>query len=324
MEHPSSSPQPERPTLLAYLAHIGFNFWSDHPDAETIWNLKHVSARPYLRCDDQVWADLTERLARAGFTMIVLDLGDGILYTSHPEIAVHDAWTVDRLRAELVRLRSLGLEPIPKLNFSAAHDVWLGDYARMVSTAPYYQVCRDLIREVIEIFDRPRLFHLGMDEETHGHQRTYRYSLVRQYDLWWEDFFRYVAAVEEQGVRAWVWSDYLWEHPELFLRQMPKSVLQSNWYYGAEFGEEVSYSRAYLTLAEHGYDQVPTASNWTTPLNFARTVEFCRQHIPAQHLLGFMQTVWRPTLPDCVDQHTAAIEQVEAVRAIIGTSNHTG
>ena len=81
-------------------------------------------------------------MARAGMNMLVIDLGDGIRYESHPEIAVQGAWPPARLREELARLRALGLEPIPKLNFSTAHDAWLHDYSRMVSTPAYYKVSR--------------------------------------------------------------------------------------------------------------------------------------------------------------------------------------
>jgi len=95
---------------------------------------------------------------------LVLDLGDGVRWDSHPEIAVENAWTPAKLREELDRARELGIEPLPKLNFSTAHDAWLGPYSRMVSTPQYYEVCRDLIDEASELFGRPRLFHLGMDE----------------------------------------------------------------------------------------------------------------------------------------------------------------
>ena len=79
------------------------------------------------------------------------------------------------MRDEVVRLREMGLEPIPKLNFSTCHDAWLGPYARMVSTPQYYQVVKDLIAETIEMFGNPRLFHLGMDEEALVHQRQFEY-----------------------------------------------------------------------------------------------------------------------------------------------------
>lgn len=308
-----TSTQHPRPDILAYLLHISFNFWADNPDADQLWGLEHVAARPYLRCEDTLWNELTATLAQRGFNMVVLDLGDGIRYESHPEIAVENAWPVGRLRKEIARLREMGLEPIPKLNFSTAHDAWLGEYARMVSTPRYYAVCRDLISEVIDIFEEPRLFHLGMDEETYQHQRFYRYSQVRQYDLWWEDLFFYVNEVEKRGVRPWVWADYAWQHPETYFAKMPRSILQSNWYYGAEFGDEIVPSRTYRELAERGYEQVPTGSNWTTPTNFASTVEYCQQHVPADTLLGFMQSVWRPTIASWRKRHVDAIDLVSAV-----------
>ena len=117
-------------------------------------------------------------------------------YESHPEIAVQDAWSTERLRKELARLRKLGLEPIPKLNFSTTHDAWLGVYSRQVSTPPYYKDCEDLIEEVIRLFDKPRLFHLGYDEETAGQQADKDYVVVRQHELWWRDFQFFVKQVE--------------------------------------------------------------------------------------------------------------------------------
>jgi hypothetical protein len=233
-----------------------------------------------------------------------------VRYDSHPEIAVQGAWPVSRLREELAKVRGMGLEPIPKLNFSTCHDAWLGPYARCVSTDTYYQVCRDLIAEVIDLFDRPRFFHLGMDEETAHHQRQHEYVLIRQYDLWWHDLGFLVEQVEKRSVRPWVWSDYVWDHPDVFYERMPKSVLQSNWYYGAEFSQEVGYVKAYLDLDMHGYDQVPTGSNWSTPVNLAGTVAYCRNHIAPERLLGFLQTVWRPTLEECRERHMEAIELV--------------
>ena len=66
--------------------------------------------------------------------------------------------------------RQVSFELIPKLNFSACHDIWLKDYSRMLSTPIYYEVCRDVIQEVCEVF-KPRYFHLGMDEEDEKHVR---------------------------------------------------------------------------------------------------------------------------------------------------------
>ncbi len=299
--------------IWAILLHLGYNMWADREVPE--WGLEYVAAKPYLRFDEAFWRELLGRLVEAGVNMVVLDLGEGVQYRTHPEIAVSGSWSVEKLRHELSLMRQMGLEPIPKLNFSACHDTWLGPYARMVSTETYYAVCRDLIAEVIEIFDKPRFFHLGMDEETYQHQRYYAYALVRQYELWWHDFRFYVEQVEKGGARAWIWSDYVWHHPGDFFHNMPKSVLQSNWYYGAAFGPDVERAKAYIDLEAHGYDQVPTGSNWTERDNFEKTVAFCREHIAPERLKGFLQTVWKPTLEATRARHLEAIECIKRAKS---------
>lgn len=296
------------------LLHLSVNMWLDTPPrfAEE------------MRFDEPLWNELTEEMAASGLNLIVIDLGDGVRWESHPEIAVKGAWTPDRLRTELIRLRGLGLEPIPKLNFSAAHDAWLREYSRMVSTPVYYQVCADLIAEAAALFDHPRFFHLGMDEETASDQRRQQIAVMRQHDLWWHDLNFLLARTEEAGCRPWVWSDPAWRHPDTFFKQMPKSVLQSNWYYGMDFSISESprprvlgpgeYSITYLDLDDHGYEQVPTASTWTDVGNFERTVEFCTERLDPSRVLGYLQTPWKMTEMGHRDIHLTAIEKVRLAR----------
>jgi len=298
--------------IWANLLHLSVNMWCDRECDD--WGTSNAIGRPYMRFEKDLWDELKGRMRDAGMNMVVIDLGDAVKYKSHPEIALSDAWEIDYLKEELASLREIGLEPIPKLNFSSAHDLWLGQYSRCLSTPAYYQVCTDLITEVCDIFDRPRFFHLGMDEETYGHQQAYEYVVVRQYDLWWHDFLKLVESVEASGSRSWIWSDYIWHHPELFAERMPKSVLQSNWYYSEEFTKDVSYVKAYHDLNTQGFDQIPTGSNWSTPVNFERTVEYCSKIIAPDKLKGFLQTPWRGTLMEYRDLHIAAIEQVERAR----------
>lgn len=144
--------------------------------------------RPYLILDDKLWNEALRKMVKKGMNMVVITLGDGVKYESHPEIAVRGAWSASRLRKELQKIRKMGIEPIPELNFSAGHDAWLCSYSRMLSTDKYYEVCSDLIEEVIDIFDKPRFFYLGMDEETSSHQKGLNYSVVRRNDIWWETF----------------------------------------------------------------------------------------------------------------------------------------
>lgn len=303
----STAARPEE-RIWGYLLHLGYNMWADR-DAER--ELTYYTARPYLQCDDAVWNDLLPKLAEAGANMVVIDLGEGVRYDSHPEIAVEGSWSKEKLRGELEKMRGLGLEPIPKLNFSTSHDAWMGEYSRMVSTPKYYEVCKDLIAEVSELFDTPRFFHLGMDEETAGHQKHFAYAVMRQYELWWHDLYFLVEQVERANVRAWVWSDYIWHHHDEFLEKMPKSVLQSNWYYDKEFGTDITYVQAFLDLEAHQYDQVPAGcgtSFWGN--NLPELVTFSQEHIAPERLKGFLQTVWRPTKEDCRAAHQEAIESL--------------
>ena len=207
-------------------------------------------------------------------------------------------------------MRALGLEPIPKLNFSSSHDAWMGEYGRQLSTKKYYRFCQDLIEETTELFDTPRFFHLGMDEETAEHQRDYEYVVVRQHDLWWDDFLFLAEKVEQAGSQAWIWSDYLWHHPEAFWKNMPKNIIQSNWYYRATLDAKEARVKAYLDLDKNGYQQIPTASNHSNNTNMIETVKFCKKHLQPDQLLGFLQTPWRATIEKWRTHHLEAIEQV--------------
>ncbi len=302
--------------LWGALLHMGTNMWSDIPVKR--WGkfkpeeLHLVCEADHLRFNEAVWQKITGGMKDAGMNLVVIDLGEALQYQSHPELSVKGSWPIETFRAELKRLRAMGLEPIPKLNFSTSHDTWLKEYGRQVSTPAYYRVCADMIREVCDIFDKPRFFHLGYDEETAGHQAQYSYAVVRQGELWWHDFLFFVKEVETQGVRPWIWSDYYWKHPDQFMARMPRSVLQSNWYYGAAFEpDKQTMVKAYLDLDKAGFDQIPTGSNWSNDVNFKNTVTFCKQHLTPERLKGFLMAPWFFTLPEWQEKNMQAIAQVK-------------
>ena len=304
--------------IWAHLLHLSYNMWIDREATELEGYGRIIIGSPKLRFDKSMWDDLLPRMADNGVNMLVIDLGDAVQYKSHPEIAVEGAWSIEQLKDELAKLRALGIEPIPKLNFSATHDLWMGPYSRMVSTPKYYEVCANVIRECAEIFDNPRLFHIGMDEETYDHQAHQAYVVIRQYDLWWHDFNFLVEQVEKNGARPWIWSDYVWNHKDEFLERMPKSVLQSNWYYDESMEPQnpicQHYVEAYKVLEDNGYDQIPAGSNHSYPVNFGNTVRWAKENIAPARLKGFFQTIWRPTTKEFIQRHIEGIEQIGAAR----------
>ena len=295
------------------LIHLSYNMWCDRlPEKWGNYSsdqLHYVQVSDNLRFDEKLWHDITDKMAEAGMNMVVIDVGDGIQFASHPEISVKNAWTPAKLGKELARLRSMGLEPIPKLNFSTGHDQWLHEYSRMVSTPVYYKVCAELIAEVTSLFGNPRFFHLGYDEENFGNQRSYSIAIVRQHELWWHDFNFFNKTVEDLGCRPWIWSDFAWDHPEDFYGKMPGNVLQSNWYYNPDFSKtDQKAINTFRELEKHGYDQIPTGSNWDSPDNFGNLVKWCLKEIPGPRLKGFLQTPWFPTLEPFRKKHLEAIE----------------
>lgn len=126
------------------LLHLGYNMWKEKDALFTDEDLEYVNASDKLICDTSIWNEITGMIPKCGIVTLVIDIGEGIRYQSHPEIAIEGSWSVERFKEELIRLRNLGITPMPKLNFSTCHDVWLAEYSRCVSTKKYYQVCKNL------------------------------------------------------------------------------------------------------------------------------------------------------------------------------------
>ena len=297
--------------IRAVLLHMGMNMWGEWraPGEPRIAGKRYTHDEIWF--SENVWNRTIDHAKARNFNMVVMDLGEFVRYPSHPELAVKGSWSAERMRDEARRLRKLGLEPIPKLNFSASHDQWLKEYGRMLSTRPYYKVCADVLKDVSEIFERPRFIHLGFDEEKIESQRKRLAVCVRQNELWWHDLLWFVKEVEKLGSRAWMFSDYGWHHPE-FIEKCPKSVLQSNWYYNEDAqGYDIPKMkdwykpklRLFADLDKAGFDQIPCPSNWLSPKlkESGRTdnndcagevVRHCRANISAEHLKGFMMASW--------------------------------
>ena len=308
--------------IWGFMIQLGHNMWSEapligEPKPEDV----DKYAQPFNRTDVKVWNEITEYYAKKGANLVLIDLGEGLQYPSHPELAVKGSWSPARMKEEIVRLKGLGLEPIPKLNFSACHDAWLKDYSRMVSTPEYYKVCADVIRDTCEIFGKPRLFHLGWDEERMGAQRKSRYAVSRQGELWWHDMLFTASEVEKNGSRPWIWSDKIWLDRDEFYRKMPKSVMQCPWHYERfwhfvrdndeirrrDWPEGVAGALAFKELSEGGYDMIPCGSNWAKKWNMTTMVRFSKKHLQHKLIKGFLMASWmRSYRQKDIDKHAEA------------------
>ena len=272
------------PRIWAQLVHLGENIGT------------RAGARDPLACDDAEWRLVTDRMAANRLNMVVIDLLEGVRYPSHPELGVRGAWSAEKLTKELARLRSLGLEPIPKLNFSACHDEWLGEWGRMLSTPDYYRVCADVIRDVVAAFGRPRLFHIGMDEERITHHKCCSYACARQGPLWWHDLDFIRCEVERNGSRAWMWIDHIAEKAaeNQAYDHLPKEVMMSPWYYHLVFDPAKTWEvRVMHELDAHGYDLIPCGSIcFFDNDSVERLSAYCEAHFDRTRLHGYLNAPW--------------------------------
>ena len=263
--------------MWAYLIHLSRHMWDDGS----------APPRAYLprtdlkknNTDVETWDTVVKELASYGVNTLLIDVGDAIQYETHPEIAAEDAWSKDFLKTKLNEIRSLGIEPIPKLNFSAAHDAWLKEYGNMVSTPTYYRVCADVIAEVCEVFGYPRLFHLGFDEENYHFQQRYAIAVVRNEEMWAHDLNFLCNECEKHGARPWMWSSFVKYYRKTFETKISRYVLQSNAFYGMfPFPDEDLQLRSfdpltpdsYEVLDAMGFEQVPTGSCWNNSVNITQ------------------------------------------------------
>lgn len=293
--------------IWSILLHFGSNMWGKKdspvrhfkdPDDDSIY-------RDHMHLDKQVWTDVTNFLPSCGINTLIIDIGDGIILDSHPEIAIDGAWTKEEFKKELERLRGLGLEVIPKCNFSCGHNAWLKEYSYMVGTETFYKVCDDIVEEIIDIFDTPRFFHLGLEEEDYVSQKSYPIAVVRSPEVKLRDALRLFDVCLSRGVRPWIWADQptidAFGGDEVFKEKIPKSVLMSNWYYGLlrdkeDIFETNTAAKTYKKLSDWGYEQVPTCSNWSWHLNSKDTMRLCSRHLDENSIVGYMTAPWYFTI----------------------------
>ena len=253
--------------------------------------------REEMYCQKEVWIRATNLFAKLGFNTLVIDIAEGVRLDSHPEIATKGAWSKDELRAELSRLRSIGLEPIPKFNFSPGHSAWMGHWAYRFGTPEFDIFCKEIIEETIDLFDTPRIFHIGEEEESAEVQHNY-ISITRCPKKKAQDMRFLFDVIMKKCVRPAAWMD-----PDVFEAlegDVPREVLFFTWNYGMHRDvETLEETRPYIQLihkyATLGYDVVPTVSTWSWHLNAKETMKACKKHVPADRIAGYMTASWMLT-----------------------------
>ena len=154
--------------------------------------------------DMDVARAMVEELAAQKFNLLLLNVSDSVLYKRHPEFARSYSVPMKQVAALAAYARRLGLEVVPKLNFSRSpincHNHWMRAPGEAWHThfedEYYWKTAFDCIDEVMAACRPQRFFHVGMDEDHERSCAQYREALrvLR-------------TGLKKRGLRMVSWSD---------------------------------------------------------------------------------------------------------------------
>lgn len=334
--------------IRSALLHLGMSMWGNYRAPGEKSDPKCQYARTECPTEPAVWNEITELMRKRRYNQAIIDLGGGVEFPSHPEITVKGSRSAQWMRDEVRRLADMGIEAIPKLNFAATHDAWMGIYERMLSTPKYYEVVRDLVNDAVEMFDHPRFVHLGLDEEDTDWQKRFSHVTVRRGEMWWQDFKFYLGCLEHHNARAIIFGGgAAVADEEAFFKRMPKSVVQNIAIYGHGLtaektkmwhernGDEWSgrmhrlLSGLVRRIGNDGYDVLSCASNWVEVSNkkkypvvrygkdyprdresIAWFHDFLAKELPPGRLIGGMVAPWTAMTEPYLDYWCDGVSQL--------------
>jgi len=291
--------------LWVYMIYLGTNMWNEG-DSLTRFNKNDAFFHKEMFTDRKTWRAATDFAIKAGFNAFLVDIGEGLQLEAHPELAASGAWTKEEMKAELDRLKASGATVIPKLNLSATHDAWLNTLGHKLNTPEYFKAVREIIDEVIELF-QPPIIHLGFDEESHRErnmQNKYGYSSYRYGEEYALALNYFVKCALDKGVRPWLWAGlatYSWDE---FAHYSPHDAIYGTCNYEQMRNtpkSEIYYQMLYDSarkLEKLGYDQLPAVSTCYDYYSVDDTMEFWKSVISPKHFIGVASAPWCRTGKD--------------------------
>lgn len=273
--------------------YLGSNFWAQK-DCTFPVDPEEFIYRDKLYCDKNIWDAVVKKLPEFKIDTLVIAVGEGVVYPSHPEIAIEGSWSAQELKNEIAKIRKMGIRVVPYNNFAPLHNAWMGEYAYMAGTPAYYEFCKDIVRDVIDIFDTPEMFHLGLGDE--GYNAKYDAADSHNFTV---IFYRHILrdyanmlfdVCREKGVRPWMWADIktvvAFGGDEAFKAAVGRDVLLSSTYYAnpiiiyVKDGKLVPSSSIppeaahYEKLSSWGYTQIPAVTRRIHPRAPKRVMEY--------------------------------------------------
>ena len=86
--------------IWAILVHLSMDMWRGEQNALPLSEV----------FDEDMWHDIIDEAEKCGMNAIVLDVGNGVRFASHPEIAKEDAYSSAWVKAEVKRCKEKGTD----------------------------------------------------------------------------------------------------------------------------------------------------------------------------------------------------------------------
>lgn len=260
---------------------------------DPVWIAKEDRERGF---NLNVAMEVLDAMADSGLNTLVLACSDGMEYRSHPELRRPYTIPREQVRALLSRAHELGLDVVPKLNFSQSqlhqHNHWMRPHNLMwgeggkYESDDYYRVCFEIIDEVISVVKPKRFFHIGMDEDHWRSMRQYGAAITRLH-----------RGLRQRKLHAMVWNDSVctWPAAELHKekalsaeRSIPHGVLEVLWCY---WDAPKLLAQCFRRLSREGFDF------WGAPGGKPEQVAAMRRLIIKHGGSGMLLTRWIACLP---------------------------
>ncbi len=172
----------------------GFLIHMTHYDP--VWYARKSRERPF---DLRVATDVVEAMAEADMNMLVIDVADGVVFKSHPELKRRYSVPMATLRKLVQRARKAGLEVVPKLNFAQSSSQYHNEWFRPHNGVRQRRVLEAGLRAGRRADRRVQAGALLPRRHGRGHGPLARGSTRRP--------SRAGEGVEARGLQAVMWKD---------------------------------------------------------------------------------------------------------------------
>jgi len=268
---------------------------------DPIWYKVKEEEKPF---DADVAIEVIEAAAEGGLNLLVVDCADGVKYASHPELERHYTVPMETLRPVIARAGELGLELVPKLNFSQSryhhHNDWFRPHHELFDSDEYWKLAFEIVDELIEEMKPPRFFHIGMDEDHDRSHRQYNAAIWRAHD-----------ELKSRGLRTVIWNDSVCKdhpraehHAEKSMQaeaDIPKDLVEVVWNYSRPAPEDVE------RLIALGFEV------WGGPGRDTEQVRAWRDDILRLGGKGLLLTRWVPMVADNRDELVGMMKELAPV-----------